>query len=76
MLKNNFLQYLEYEKRYSSHTVVSYKTDLTQFHLFLKSEFDIEDIAEVTHHIIRNWISLLLDSGLRSKNRYFRKEEH
>jgi len=67
MLKNNFLQYLEYEKRYSSHTVVSYKTDLTQFHLFLKSEFDIEDIAEVTHHIIRNWISLLLDSGLTSR---------
>jgi integrase/recombinase XerC len=67
MLKNNFLQYLEYEKRYSSHTVVSYKTDLTQFHLFLKSEFDIEDISEVTHHIIRNWISLLLDSGLTSR---------
>ena len=67
MLKNDFLQYLEYEKRYSSHTIVSYNTDLTQFHKFLKSEFDIEDISEVTHHIIRNWISVLLESGLTSR---------
>ena len=67
MLKNDFLQYLEYEKRYSSHTIVSYNTDLTQFHKFLKSKFDIEDISEVTHHIIRNWISVLLESGLTSR---------
>jgi len=67
MLKNDFLQYLEYEKRYSSHTIVSYNTDLTQFHKFLKFEFDIEDISEVTHHIIRNWISVLLESGLTSR---------
>ena len=67
MLKNDFLQYLEYEKRYSSHTIVSYNTDLTQFHKFLKSEFDIEDTSEVTHHIIRNWISVLLESGLTSR---------
>ncbi|MBT3418330.1 MAG: tyrosine-type recombinase/integrase [Flavobacteriales bacterium] len=67
MHKNNFLQYLEFEKRYSKHTLISYGTDLSQFSSFLKLEFEIENIKEVSHQIIRSWISSLLESGISSR---------
>ena len=57
MHKNNFLKYIEFEKRYSKHTLTSYNTDLTQFFNFLheskKSNFkcsiypDISNITEL-----------------------------
>ena len=67
MHKNNFLQYLEFEKRYSKHTLISYGTDLSQFSSYLKLEFEIENIKEVSHQIIRSWISSLLESGISSR---------
>ena len=62
----NFLDYISKEKRYSIHTLTSYKTDLNQFFLFLNTEFSISDPTKVTFKIIRNWISHLLDTGLKS----------
>ena len=71
MHKNNFLKYIEFEKRYSKHTLTSYNTDLTQFLNFLHTEYKISDVTEVSHQIIRSWISSMLDSGIsyRSVNR-------
>lgn len=68
MHKNNFLKYIEFEKRYSKHTLISYDTDLTQFFTFLDVEYDIFDISEVTHQIIRSWISSMLDRGISSRS--------
>ena len=61
-----FLDYISKEKRYSVHTLTSYKTDLNQFFLFLNNEFSISEPTKVTFKIIRNWISHLLESGLKS----------
>lgn len=71
MHKEKFLNFLEFEKRYSKHTLISYQTDLTQFHLFLSTEYDISTVKEITHHLIRTWIATLLESGItaRSVNR-------
>ena len=71
MYLDNFLNFLQYEKRYSSHTVLSYKNDLTQFHQFLQNEYEIEDISLVNHFYLRSWIVHLMDNGLqpRSVNR-------
>ena len=68
MHKNNFLKYIEFEKRYSKHTLISYNTDLTQFFNFLDVEYDISDISEVSHQIIRSWISSMLDGGISSRS--------
>ena len=68
MHKNNFLKYIEFEKRYSKHTLISYNTDLTQFFTFLDVEYDISDISEVSHQIIRSWISSMLDGGISSRS--------
>ena len=69
--KNNFLRYIEFEKRYSKHTLISYNTDLTQFFNFLYGEYKISDVTSINHHIIRFWISSMLDNGIspRTVNR-------
>jgi len=68
MHKNNFLKYIEFEKRYSKHTLISYNTDLTQFLNFLHTEYEISDVSEISHQIIRSWISSMLDSGISSRS--------
>lgn len=50
-----FLKYLQFEKRYSSHTLVSYRKDLFQFAEYVKSSFDIDEAEDVSHHHIRSW---------------------
>lgn len=64
---DKFLNYLQFEKRYSEHTLVAYKTDLLQFSNFISNEFDVQKIEEVHHSIIRSWIASLLDSGISSR---------
>jgi integrase/recombinase XerC len=66
MYLEKFLDYISKEKRYSVHTLTSYKTDLNQFFLFLNTEFSVSDLSKVTFKMIRNWISHLLESGLKS----------
>lgn len=59
-----FLKYLQYEKRFSVHTISSYKTDLEQFNRFYISHFpDLLTSTEVNHKEIRKWVVFLLDSG-------------
>lgn len=61
---NDFLAYLQYEKRYSPHTLKSYHTDLFQFGQFLIKE-QIEDIKEAKALNIKNFmVELLQEEGL------------
>jgi integrase/recombinase XerC len=66
-----FLKYLQYEKNYSSHTVLSYKTDLEEFAAFVAEQGAVFNPAEINHKQIRLWIVALMDSGIapRSVNR-------
>lgn len=57
---NNFLQYLQYEKNYSSHTVLSYHVDLSQFCEFLQIEPDKFDPSQVTPTVIQQWVLNLI----------------
>ena len=84
--KESFLQYLQIEKRYSTHTVRSYLNDLDQFFLFLASQGQPDDPVAVTSHDIRAWVVSMLDNNysavsvhrkiscLRVFYRYLRKE--
>ena len=63
-----FLNYLTYEKKYSAHTILSYKTDLEQFFTFLGQEEEQFPIAEVNYQQIRKWVMTLMDSGLSPKS--------
>lgn len=55
-LQQKFLEYLEFEKRYSNNTIKSYKTDLNQFNIFLKAIYDELEWGSVTHIHIRSWM--------------------
>jgi integrase/recombinase XerC len=69
MFLERFFNYLQYEKRYSQHTLTAYKNDLLQFENFL-TEFE-SDFLTVNHQQIRTWMITLLDDGIdaRSVNR-------
>ncbi|MEI7727208.1 MAG: tyrosine recombinase XerC [Bacteroidota bacterium] len=70
-MKQRFLAYLQYEKRYSAHTVTAYRTDLDQFYEYLAHQYNITDIPGVTHPMIRSWLVDMLQNGIgaRSVNR-------
>jgi len=60
---SSFYRYLEYEKRYSPLTLVTYKTDLGQFCTFLDSKH-ISRWQDVTSKIVRLWMVSLLNDGI------------
>ena len=65
-----YLSYLEDERNFSQHTVVSYANDLSQYFSFLKEEFPelIERHDDTDTGVIRAFLGLLLDSGLSKKS--------
>ncbi|MFD3001161.1 tyrosine-type recombinase/integrase [Pontibacter toksunensis] len=63
-----FFKYLQYEKRYSSHTLTSYHTDLGQFAQYLRQVYDIADAAEADHTIIRSWILTLVQNNIKPRS--------
>jgi len=60
---DQFLTYLQHEKRYSSHTIQSYKTDLVQFGEFMLKTFELDLAAAAPVHV-RDFIVMLMDSGV------------
>ena len=62
--KESFLQFLQIEKRYSPHTVRSYRNDLDQFSNFLSDNEMLSDVNDITSHQIRAWIVYLIDNGI------------
>ena len=69
--KESFIQYLEFEKRFSKHTLVAYSNDITQFFKFLETSYEIKTIEEINHTIVRSWIVSLMEQKItpRSVNR-------
>ena len=66
-----FLEYLEFEKRFSAHTLLAYTNDLGQFVTFLSENQQLTSPQEVKHFSIRAWMIALIENGTtpRSINR-------
>lgn len=62
---DDFLKYLQAERRYASHTIKAYKNDLNQFHAFCQ-ETDHEGM-DLHFRTIRSWVVSLMDSGYSSR---------
>ena len=62
--KESFLKYLLVEKRYSNHTIISYRNDLEQFFAFLQTLGHSGLVAEVSSAEVRAWIVSMMDSGI------------
>ncbi len=68
---DTFRRYLEFEKRYSAHTVHAYITDIAAFAVFMASVYETDEPSQVQHFHVRSWMVSLLESGNvgRSVNR-------
>lgn len=79
MFLERFIKYIQFEKRYSPHTVQAYRSDLEQFIRFLNNPENqdpapqpvITHPSQITHHLIRNWMVEMMNNELtaRSVNR-------
>lgn len=57
----SFLRYIEFEKRFSKNTVLSYKTDLLQFQKYLSSAYELDKLEKADFPQIRSWIAALVE---------------
>lgn len=83
-----FISYLEFEKRYSGHTLRSYHDDLQQFNEFMRKEYDGIPDTDIKPALIRSWLVSLKKqemtaktlnrklSSLRSYYRFLLRKKH
>lgn len=63
----SFLEYLDAERGYSSHTISAYQNDLTQFVEFLRKQ-RIASFGRVTKTTLRSFLAHSLQEGLSKKS--------
>ena len=66
-LLEEFVRFLQMEKRYSDHTVLAYQKDVEQFLAHAEITRDAE-LKEVTHSLIRSWMVALIEKGIENKS--------
>jgi integrase/recombinase XerC len=64
---DKFISYLQFEKRYSEHTVIAYKNDLSQFITFAELQ-EISEFSSLRPAFIRSWIVELIENGCANKS--------
>ena len=71
MLIDQFIAYIQAEKRFSPLTVEAYQRDMEQFVAYLKVDFELDDLACVKTTMVKSYIVKLKEDGLvnRSINR-------
>jgi integrase/recombinase XerC len=66
--RDDFLEYIEKERRYSNFTVVSYAKDLDQFFEFLVDRLSSKPLALLAHEDIRDFLGVLLRYGYERRS--------
>ncbi len=64
----SFIEYLQFEKRYSQHTVIAYQNDLEQFFTFLTSQYDSPPLANITAAFVRSWLAEMRNDDITPKS--------
>lgn len=64
---NKFLQYLQYEKNYSTHTICSYENDLKQFVEFVGKDFQSFNPEIIQTEQIQQWILAGMNAGVNAR---------
>lgn len=63
-----FLGYLTFQKRYSKHTIISYKNDLVSFFDFLEINFGSTPLSDIKASFIRTWLASLKEEGMEARS--------
>jgi integrase/recombinase XerC len=64
---SSFIDYLTFEKRYSVHTIRSYRRDLEAFVSYLGVEFGEMEVTAIPSAVVRSWLASLKDADLSSR---------
>jgi integrase/recombinase XerC len=64
----HFINYIQFEKRYSQHTIRAYTDDLLQFSLFLNEDYGNIELPDIKVTYIRTWLASLKEQGLTAKS--------
>ena len=64
----SFIDHLTFEKRYSTHTIRSYRDDLEGFSAYVGKEFDGAAVGDISPAIVRSWLASMKDAGLASRS--------
>src|SRR5437763_420059 len=67
MSVQRFLQYIKFEKRFSPHTILAYENDLEQFFNYQKETYEVAEIKEVNHPMIRSWIVSMMEAKVSTR---------
>ena len=65
---DKFLEYIVVEKRYSEHTLISYKKDLEDFLLFVSDTEGTRDLTKVDKKVIRNFLVHLTENHFQKRS--------
>ena len=68
MLIDQFIGYIQAEKRFSPLTVEAYQSDMDQFADFMKTEFEIDDLTQVKTTMVKSYIVHLKEEGLENRS--------
>ncbi len=63
-----FLEYIAVEKRYSEHTLISYKKDLEDFLLFVSDKEGTTDLTKIDKKAIRNFLVHLTENDFQKRS--------
>lgn len=66
-MRQEFLNYIRREKRYSANTLKSYDTDLKQFQAFLSEQFRVSDLSIADHQMVRSWLVSMIEAGISAR---------
>lgn len=67
-LLSSFLDHLQYEKKYSGHTITSYRNDLEQFLAYLTEDDAAASLQQANYQQVRGWIARLMENGIAPKS--------
>ena len=68
MLIDQFIGYIQAEKRFSVLTGEAYQRDMLQFAKFMRTEFEIEDLTQVKTTQVKSFIVHLKSEGLENRS--------
>ncbi|BDS14163.1 tyrosine-type recombinase/integrase [Aureispira anguillae] len=61
---STFLNYLEYERRYSRHTIAAYERDLKQFMDYIALQYELVEWTNIKSIHLRSWVVQLMQQNL------------